>query len=442
MEIQLSDHFEYKKLIRFVLPSIMMMIFTSIYYVVDGFFVSNFVGKRSFAAVNLIMPVLQILGALGFMLGSGGSALVAKTLGLNKREKAKEIFSMLVYIGIIVGALLAVIGIVFIKPIAVLLGAEGEMVNLCAIYARIILISLPAFMLQNMFQSFLITAEKPKIGLCVTIGAGVTNMVLDALFMAIFDWGIVGAAVATTISQIVGGIVPLIYFARENKSILRLVKAKFDGRALLHTTTNGSSEFVTNISMSIVMALYNWQLLKYAGENGVAAYGVIMYVAFIFVAIFLGYSIGVSPIVGYNYGASNDNELKNIFKKSMSFIVVAGVALTIVAYALSGPLSTVFVGYDEKLLELTKHAFKLYAFSFLFCGFGIFGSALFTSLNNGVVSAVISFLRMFVFQALTIIIMPKIWGIEGVWCAIIVAEGISAIVAIGFVVKYKNKYRY
>lgn len=442
MKIQLSDHFNYRRLIRFVLPSIAMMIFTSIYGVVDGFFVSNFVGKIPFAAVNLIMPFLMILGTIGFMLGTGGSALVSKLLGEKKVDKAQEIFSMLVYIGIIAGCILTCIGWIFIEPIAVLLGAEGDMIGYCVLYGRIILAALPAYMLQNMFQSFLVTAEKPNVGLGVTILAGVTNMILDALFMAVFKWGVAGAAIATAISQCVGGLVPLLFFARENSSVLRLVKAKLDVSALVKTCTNGSSELVSNISMSLVSMLYNMQLLKYAGEDGVAAYGVIMYVNFIFIAIFLGYSIGTAPIIGYNYGAENHKELKNVFKKSMILISLTSVVLTCAAMFLATPLAKVFVGYDAALLEMTVGAFKIYALSFLLCGFGIYGSALFTALNDGVISAVISFLRTIVFQVLAILIMPLIWELNGIWYSVFVAEVAATIVAFFFIIKMRKKYHY
>lgn len=442
MKIQLSDHFNYRRLIRFVLPSIAMMIFTSIYGVVDGFFVSNFVGKIPFAAVNLIMPFLMILGTIGFMLGTGGSALVSKLLGEKKVDKAQEIFSMLVYIGIIAGCILTCIGWIFIEPIAVLLGAEGDMIGYCVLYGRIILAALPAYMLQNMFQSFLVTAEKPNVGLGVTILAGVTNMILDALFMAVFKWGVAGAAIATAISQCVGGIVPLLFFARKNSSVLHLVKAKLDVSALVKTCTNGSSELVSNISMSLVSMLYNMQLLKYAGEDGVAAYGVIMYVNFIFIAIFIGYSIGTAPIMGYNYGAENHKELKNVFKKSMILISLASVVLTCAAMFLATPLAKVFVGYDAALLEMTVGAFKIYALSFLLCGFGIYSSSLFTALNDGVISAVISFLRTIVFQVLAILIMPLIWELNGIWYSVFVAEVAATIVAFFFIIKMRKKYHY
>ena len=442
MQIQLSDHFTYKKLMRFVLPTIVMMIFTSIYSVVDGFFVSNFVGKTPFAAVNLIFPMLMIMGALGFMLGTGGSALVARLLGQQQPDKARQTFSLLTYVGVVLGILLAALGIVWMRPIAVFLGAEGELVELCCIYARILLLALPGFMLQNMFQSFLITAERPRLGLAVTVIAGVANMVLDALFIAVLDLGIAGAAAATAISQMLGGVIPLVYFLLPNSSTLRLVRCRFDGKALLKALTNGASEFVTNISMSVVAVLYNFQLMHYAGEDGIAAYGVIMYVSFVFVAIFLGYSIGVSPIVGYHYGAENHSEMHNLFKKSMAFLTVSGLLLTLIAVALAGPLSRIFVGYDANLYALTTHAFQLYAVSFFFCGFGIFGSALFTALNNGAVSAAISFLRTLVFQSLSVLVLPMIWGIEGVWYAIIVAETASAALSLAFLLKGRQIYHY
>ena len=442
MAIQLSDHFTYRRLLRFVWPPITMMIFTSIYGVVDGFFISNYVGKIPFAAVNLIMPFLMILGALGFMLGAGGSALVSKTLGEGNKEKANQIFSMLVIVGIVTGCILAAAGILFLRPIAIFLGAEGEIINYCVIYGRIILIALPAFMLQNMFQSFLVTAERPELGLVMTVLAGVTNIVLDALFMGVLAWGTIGAAAATAISQAVGGIAPFFFFLKPKRSLLRLTKPVLDGQALLKTCTNGSSELVTNISMSVVSMLYNFQLLKYAVENGVAAYGVIMYVNFIFVAIFIGYAIGTAPIIGFHYGAGNESELKSIFKKSMNLNLVAGVLLLFVGLFFSRMLAELFVGYDQELCEMTVKGFRVYALSFLFCGFNIFGSSLFTALSNGLVSAIISFLRTLLFQVAAILVMPLIWGLDGIWYSVAVAEVVALILTMAFIIKLKDKYRY
>lgn len=402
MKIQLSDHFTYKKLLRFTLPSIIMMIFTSIYGVVDGFFVSNFVGKTPFAAVNFIMPFLMILGAVGFMFGTGGSALISMKMGEGKKEEAKRLFSLFVYISAILGVVIAVFGIIFIRPITVLLGAEGEMVENCVTYGRIILLALPAYMLQYEFQSFFVTAEKPQLGLGVTIAAGVTNMVLDALFVAVFQWGLVGAAAATALSQAVGGIIPLIYFLRPNTSLLRLTKTKFDARALLKACTNGSSELMSNISMSIVSMLYNAQLMKYAGEDGVAAYGVLMYVNMIFLAAFIGYSVGTAPVIGYHYGAGNHSELKGLLKKSLTIIGIVSIAMFVLAEGLARPLAMMFVGYDEGLLDLTLRSFMIFSFSFLFAGIAIFGSSFFTALNDGLISALISFLRTLVFQIVAV----------------------------------------
>ncbi len=316
MKIQLSDHFTYKKLLRFTLPSIIMLVFTSIYGVVDGFFVSNFVGKTPFTAVNFIMPFLIILGACGFMFGTGGGALIAKTMGEGKLQEAQRLFSLIVYSSAAAGVALAILGLLFLWPITAALGAEGQLLEDSVTYGRIILLAIPAYILQYEFQCLFSVAGKPALGLSVTVAAGLTNMLLDALFVAVFHWGLEGAAAATAASQCVGGIVPLIYFARPNSSLLRLGKAEFNGRALIRACANGSSELMSNISMSVVSMLYNGQLLAYAGEDGVAAYGVLMYVSLVFQAIFIGYSVGASPIIGYHYGAQNHKEMKGLLKKA------------------------------------------------------------------------------------------------------------------------------
>ena len=442
MNIQISEHFTYKKLLRFTLPSIIMMVFTSIYGVIDGFFVSNFVGKTPFAAVNFIMPFLMILGAVGFMFGTGGSALISKTMGEGNRDKAKRLFSLFVYVTAISGIAIAVIGMIFIRPIASFLGAEGKMLEDCIIYGRIILIALPFYMLQYEFQSFFATAEKPQLGLGVTVAAGLTNIILDALFIAVFKWGLAGAAAATAISQTVGGIIPLIYFSRPNKSLLRLTKTKFDKKALIKACTNGSSELMTNISMSIVNMLYNAQLMKYAGENGVAAYGTIMYVNFIFIAIFLGYSIGSAPIISFHYGAKNDNELKNLFKKSISLIGSWGIMLFVIAQLIAGPLAKLFVGYNADLFLITKHGFQIFCFAFLINGFNIFGSSFFTALNNGLISAAISFLRTLVFQLSVVLILPMILGINGIWISVAIAELLTLCVTVTCLIRKRKVYHY
>lgn len=442
MAIQLSEHFTYKKLLRFVLPSIIMMIFTSIYGVVDGLFVSNYAGKTSFAAINLIMPVIMGISALGFMMGTGGSALVSKTLGEGNKEKANDYFSMIVMSTIIGGIILSIIGEIFTPQLAKMIGADDTMIKDSVTYGRVLFASLTAFMLQNVFQSFLITAEKPNLGLLVTVLAGVTNMVFDFLMVGVFKWGVMGAGIATALSQIVGGIVPLIYFMRENNSLLRLKKFKFDGQALLKVCANGSSELMTNLSISIVNMLYNFQLMKIAGENGVAAYGTIMYVNFVFIAIFLGYSIGTAPIIGYHHGAGNTKELKNLLGKSLKLVGIFGVCLMVSAILLSGVLSKIFVGYDEELFEMTSNAFRIYAVSFLICGFNIYSSSFFTALNNGMVSAIISFMRTLVFQILSVLILPMVLGLNGIWLSITVAEVLSLIVTITFLIKNKEKYHY
>lgn len=442
MNIQLSDRFTYKKLLHFTLPSIIMMIFTSIYGVVDGFFVSNYVGKTSFAAVNFIMPFLMILGAVGFMFGTGGSALIAKTMGEGNDDKAKRLFSLFVYVSAVLGIIIAVLGIFFLRPVAAFLGAEGTMLEDCITYGRIILLALPAFILQYEFQSFFVTAGKPQMGLMVTVAAGVTNMVMDALLVAVFSLGLPGAAAATAISQCVGGIIPLIYFFRPNSSLLQLTKTKFEGKALLKACTNGSSELMSNISMSIVSMLYNGQLMKYAGQDGVAAYGVLMYVNLVFLAAFIGYSVGTAPVIGYHYGAENHNELKSLLKKSIIIISIFSLVMLIAAESLAKPLAIIFVGYDSELLDLTLHSFVIFSFSFLFAGIAIYGSSFFTALNNGFVSALISFLRTLVFQVAAVLIFPLIWGINGIWFSIVAAELMAAIVTVLFLLGMKRKYHY
>lgn len=440
--IQLSEHFTYNKLLRFVFPSIVMMIFTSIYSVVDGLFVSNFVGKTALAAINLIVPLLMGISALGFMIGTGGSAIVAKTLGEGKKDKANEYFSMLAYVTIIGGITLSAIGSIFVPQVAKALGASGELLELSVLYSRITFISMPAFMLQNVFQSFFAAAQKPKMGLAVIVIAGVTNMVLDFLFIAVLGWGLAGAATATVCGELLGGIIPLIYFSRKNSSLLRLGKTRFNGRILLYTCSNGLSELMTNLSSSIVSSLYNVQLMKIAGENGVAAYGSIMYVNFIFAAIFFGYSIGSAPIISYHYGAGNHDELKNLFKKSLTLISIWGVMLAVISQLLAAPLSKLFVGYDAELFDMTVNGFRIYCIVFLINGFDIFGSSFFTALNNGILSATISFLRTLLFQVGALLILPIFFGINGIWSAVIVAEVLTLVITITFFIKYRTRYHY
>lgn len=441
-EIQLSDHFSYGRLIRFVIPSVVMLIFTSIYGVVDGLFVSNFVGKTPFAAVNIIFPLMMILGGVGFMLGTGGTAIVAKTLGMGDRQKANEYFTFIIAFTGGIGVVMALLAIIFIRPMAVLLGAEGDMLEYAIRYGRIVLMGMPFFMLQNSFQNFFITAEKPKLGLAVTVAAGVTNMILDALFIAVFKWGIEGAAAATALSQFVGGFVPIIYFASKNSSTLRLCLTHGYWKMLLEACINGSSELLSNISSSVVTILYNYQLLRFAGENGVAAYGAIMYVAFIFVSIFIGFVIGTSPIISFHFGAENKDELKSLRKKSVNIVLLAGAAMTLVALLLSVPLCKLFVGYDDRLYLIMFRGFIIYAFSYILTGFNIFGSSFFTALNNGVVSAIISFLRTLVFQISAILILPELFMLDGVWFSVIACEVASAIVTVAFLVAKQKKYSY
>lgn len=442
MKISLSDHFTYRKLLKFVAPSAVMMMFTSIYGVVDGLFVSNYVGKVPFAAINLVMPFIMILGGIGFMIGTGGSALVSKTLGEGDRKKANRYFTMMIYLSLICGVAASVIGFVFIRPISYLLGATDTMIGDCVEYGRMIFLFTTAFMMQNVFQSFLVTAEKPRLGLLATVGAGVTNMALDAWFIVGLGWGVKGAALATGISQTVGGILPLIYFLRPNSSLLKITRTKLDGRPVFLAVTNGSSELMSNISASVVSMIYNFQLMKFAGEDGVAAYGVLMYVQFVFIALFIGYAIGSAPIIGYHYGAINHSELKNMLKKSIIIMSISGVIMTLLAQALALPIAKVFVGYDEGLFDMTVHAFRVFSFSFILAGINIFASSFFTALNNGAVSAAISFLRTLIFQSTAVIVLPMIWELDGIWLSITVAEVFALIISVTFLAAKRKKYNY
>lgn len=442
MKIQLSDHFTYGRLGRFVMPSVAMMVFISIYGLVDGIFVSNFAGKTAFGAVNLIMPYLMVFGTLGFMVGTGGTALISMTLGLGDRQKANQLLTQLTLVSLVGGVGLTVLSIAFLRPAALALGATGQMLEDCVTYGTIVQTVLPAYILQYVFQSVCPAAQKPGLALGMTVASGLCNIVLDALFVAVFHWGLVGAAVATALSQFLGGIIPLIYFARPNDSLLRFTRFRFDGKALLRTAVNGSSELMSNLSMSLVSMLYNLQLIRFAGEDGIAAYGVIMYVNFLFIAVFIGISIGSAPIVGFNHGAQNHGELKNVLRKCLVVLLTVSLVLTLAAELLAGLLADGFVGYDTALRDMTVRGFRIYTLSFLLCGFNIFGSSFFTALNNGLVSALISFLRTLLFQVGAVLVLPLLWGLDGIWWSVVAAELASLALTGIFLVTLGRRYHY
>lgn len=442
MKIQLSDHFNYRRLLQFTLPSIVMMVFTSIYGVVDGLFVSNFVGKTPFAAVNLVWPFVMMLGSVGFMFGTGGSALIAKKLGERKPREANQLFSLFVYSSAVLGLVILIAGQLLLGPVARLQGAEGQLLEDCIRYGRVVLLGIPAYVLQLAFQSLLITAEKPQLGLYVTVGSGVINMIGDALFTAVLPWGLPGAALATVLGQIVGGILPLVYFFCKNKSLLRLTRCRFDGRALLHCCTNGSSELMSNISMNLVGMLYNIQLMRYIGEDGVAAYGVLMYVSFVFISIFIGYSIGVAPVFGFHYGAQNHGEMRSLLKKSFWIIGITSLVMLVLSLVLARPLAKIFVGYDQTLCDLTVRAFMINAFSLMFVGLAIFSSSFFTALSDGLISAIIAFLRTLVFQIAAVMLLPLVFGVDGIWASVIAAEFAACALGIVFIIAKRKKYGY
>ena len=442
MKINISEHFTYKTLIKFTLPTIIMMIFTSIYGIVDGLFVSNIVGSSGFAAINLIMPLIMMIGTIGFMIGTGGSAIISKTLGEGDKVEANKYFSMLVYLEVILGIIFTIIALLAIEPVARLLGATDSILSDCLTYGRILLIGMTAFILQNSFQAFMVVAEKPKLGLVISIISGVTNMVLDFLFIYLFELGVAGAALATIFSQFVGAVIPIIYFARKNNTILKLGKTKFELLPIIKTCTNGSSEMVTNLSMSLVNMLFNIQLMKFAGANGVSAYGIIMYVGFLFVGTYLGYSIGSAPIISYHYGAKNKDELKNLLNKSIKMLAIVATIMTLLAEIFAKPLASIFVSYDKELLELTINALRLYSLSYVISWFNIFASSFFTALNNGFISALISFLRTLLFQVVMILVLPAIWGINGIWFSVVFAEILTMIVSVICFIKKRKQYEY
>ena len=442
MAIKLYEHFGYKKLFRFTIPSIIMMVFTSVYGVVDGLFVSNLAGDTEFAALNFIMPYLMVLGAPGFMLGTGGCALISKTFGEGDKKRANKLFSMVVYIAVLLGIVLAVVGVFTVRPVAIAMGATGDMVDNCAVYGTIICIALPAYMVQLLFQSIFVAAEKPQLGLYMSIITGVMNMILDALLIAGFGWGLEGAAIATGASQFVGGVVPIIYFSRKNSSIFKLSAPHLDLRALGKMLINGSSELMSQVSMSLVGILYNIQLMAYAGEDGVSAYGVMMYVNFVFISIFIGYSVGIAPVFSYNLGSQNHEELKSLRRKSTLIIMTFSLCMLSLGQLLAPVFAKMFVGYDADLYALTLHGFRIFCFSFMFAGMAIFGSSFFTALNDGVTSAIISFLRTLVFQISAVILLPLIWQTDGIWASIIVAELMAFTVTVIFMIVKKKKFNY
>ncbi len=442
MNIKLSDHFTYRKLIRFTIPSIAMMIFTSIYGIVDGFFVSNFVGKTQFAALNFVMPFIMVLGSTGFMFGTGGSALVAKTLGEKKDKKAQELFSLFVYVPFLINIVIAGIGIAVLPYVASLIGDDPQMIRYAILYGRILLCALPAYTLQIEFQTFFVTAEKPQLGFVMTMISGAANILLDTILVAVLELGLAGAAGATALTQVIGGFVPVIYFLCPNNSLLRLRKTYLDLKALRKAITNGISELLSSISMSTVAMLYNMQLLKYAGQNGVAAYGTIMYIDMIFFSSYIGYSMGTAPVISYHYGARNHRELKNLRKRSLNLMIIVGAIMFVFAEIMARPLAMIFTSYDATLLDMTVHGFRIYSFAFLYIGIVIFGSSFFTALNNGLVSAMISFLRVAVFEVLSVLILPLIWGLDGIWLSINMARLFATVVTVIFLVANRKKYHY
>lgn len=444
MENALHGHYGYRRILKAMWPMVLMLMVTSVYSIVDGWFISNYAGSTAFAAMNIIWPALAIVAALGLMVGAGGSALVSKTFGEGEPEKANRIFTMLIRLTFLVGAVISVAVILLMRPLAVALGAEGEMIRPAVIYGTILTLAMPVYMLQMAFQPFFMTAGRPRLGTMTSIACGLANIVLDALFVAVFGWGLTGAAIATAVSFLVGGGIPLFYFAsRRNRTILQFVAGSaFDGPAIRQSCLNGMSEFVGNIAFNIIAICYNLQLMKYIGENGVSAYGVLMYVGFIFGSVFIGYNMGISQVISYNYGAGNKAELRSLLKKSLVLIGICSIVITLAVQLFAPALSRLFVGYDETLCGLTEHALHIYMNSFLVCGFNMFASAWFTALNNGPVSAVAAFSRTLVFEAGCVFVLPLLWGIDGIWMAVNIAEVLALILSASLILAFRKRYGY
>ena len=443
MEIDLSGHYSKSRIMKTVWSSMIMLLVTQIYSIVDGVFISNFTGTTAFAAVNLVLPALMMVSAIGLMIGTGGSALIAKTLGEDNKRLARRIFSMLTKFAIIVGIIVSVLLILLMRPLCTFLGGEGELLEIAITYGRLYALGMPFMIIQMAFQSFYMTAERPQLGMKVAITCGVINIIFDAVFIVIFQWGYIGAAIATILSLIFGGLFPLFYFSsRRNNSRLHLVRAKFNWQYINQSNLNGLSEMVANMALSFLSMCYNWQLLRYIGENGVATYGVMMYVTYIFSSMMQGYNIGVSPVISYNYGAKNYSELHSLLKKNLLLILVMDTIICILCQTLAYPLSAIFVSYDPELLEFTTRAFHIYSSAFLLWGFSYFGSAFFTALNNGPISALLSFARMGVFETSCVWILPLIWGIDGIWLSWPTAEMLTIILTSFILVKYRKRYGY
>lgn len=426
----ISERLNLPRLFLACVPMILMMISISIYSVVDGFFVSNFAGKIQFAAVNLIYPFIMVVGSLGFMMGTGGTALVAKKMGEGKTEEAKKLFFNCFVVTVALGVVFSSIFVFLLPKIAEGLGADEAMLPYCVDYGRILILGITFFNLQNMFQPFFAASGRPGLGFAITIGAGVANIVFDAIFVAGAGWGCVGAAWGTVIGQVVGGFLPVIYYFAKNKSALRLVPAKMQWGAIFKMGANGLSEFVSQIAVSVLSMIMNVLLMKHYQENGVSAYGIICYVWLIFAATFIGLCMGISPRISYVYGEKNKPELRRLTQRALALFIFAGLFEFIMAEALTVPLSYAYAGYDEGLRQLTCHASFIYSIIYLALGINMFGSSFFTALNNGLVSALLSFARLMLFEAVSVYLCSLFWQGDGIWWGVVIGE------ALGFVMNF------
>lgn len=437
----IGREFGFFSLLKFALPSVIMMMVMGLYSMVDSMFVSRFVSTNALSAINVVYPVINLLIGLGVMLASGGSAVIAAKMGAGKTDEARRDFSMIVTIGLASSIVIAVAGLIFIRPIVTFLGASELLVDYAVTYLAIILMFAPANMLQMLFQMFFVTAGRPGLGLTFIIGAGLVNAVLDYVFIVPLGMGIAGAALATGIGYLIPAAAGLIFFFGKKKE-LYFTKPKFSAAVLGSSCSNGSSEMVSNLSMAVVTLVFNRIMMNLAGEDGVAAVTIVMYAQFLLSSIFMGFSLGVQPVISFHHGAGNRRNLKGIYRHCIVFIAIAAVSVFAVAMTLGPTLTTIFTPKDTNVWTLAVRGFMILPFCFLLEGFSIYASAAFTALGDGKTSALISFLRTFLFILTGLLTLPLAFGIDGVWLAVPVAELCSVLVVIGCVLWHKAKGRF
>lgn len=414
-------------LLKFAAPSIVMMVFMSLYTIVDGIFVSRFLGSNALSSLNIVYPVISVAIALSTMLGTGGSAIISKYLGEGKNERAREALTQFVVLTLLLSFVLLILSEMFLTPISRLLGASDVLLADCRLYLGASMLFAPACMLQAVFQSFLVTAGRPGLGLLLMTGAGICNMILDYVLIVPCQMGIAGAALATGIGQCIPAVCGLCFFLFTRQD-LRFCRFTFSAKEILDACYNGSSEMVSQLSNAVITFLFNIVMMSLAGEHGVAAITILLYGQFLFNAVYLGFSIGISPVIGFQYGAGDRTKLRKIYRISFLSVAISSVVIVAAAICFSPTIVAIFTK-DQRTFELASVGFRLFAVNFLFSGINITSSGFFTALSNGKVSALISFSRTLVFIVISLLILPRILGITGAWIAIPVAEFLTLLIS-------------